>query len=56
MSLAGRCVRSRLTASQIFDVIEDAAGLWLAINQDDPSQEPGWIWPKHFAKLAPSDL
>ncbi|KIW42432.1 uncharacterized protein PV06_05984 [Exophiala oligosperma] len=37
---------------EIFDVIAENGELWLAINQDDESREIGWIWNKHFAKLA----
>ncbi|RVX73426.1 hypothetical protein B0A52_03068 [Exophiala mesophila] len=39
-------------AGEIFDVIAEHGELWLAINQDDESREVGWIWNKHFAKLA----
>jgi hypothetical protein len=38
---------------QVFDVIGEVGGLCFAVNQDDPLQEIGWIWPKHFAGLAP---
>lgn len=37
---------------EIFDVIAEHGELWLAINQDDEAREIGWIWNKHFAKLA----
>ena len=37
---------------EIFDVIAEHGELWVAINQDDPTREIGWIWNKHFAKLA----
>lgn len=37
---------------EIFDVIAEHGELWLAINQDDGTREVGWIWNKHFAKLA----
>jgi hypothetical protein len=37
---------------QIFDVIGEKGELWLAKNQDDPSDQVGWIWSKHFARLA----
>jgi len=37
---------------EIFDVIAEHGELWLAINQDDPARQIGWIWNKHFAKLA----
>ncbi len=40
--------------SQIFDVIAEKGELWLAKNQDDPKDLVGWIWSKHFAKLADS--
>lgn len=39
-------------AGEIFDVIGERGELWLAKNQDDPSRQVGWIWCKHFAKLA----
>lgn len=39
-------------AGEIFDVIAEKGELWLAINQDDPTRQVGWIWNKHFAKLA----
>ncbi|CAN8099263.1 unnamed protein product [Discula destructiva] len=42
------------TAGEIFDVIAEKGELWLAKNQDDPSDLVGWIWSKHFAKLADS--
>ncbi|CAK7270638.1 hypothetical protein SEPCBS119000_004190 [Sporothrix epigloea] len=41
-------------AGEIFDVIAEKGELWLAKNQDDPSDLLGWIWSKHFAKLADS--
>ncbi|KUI66562.1 Dynamin-binding protein [Cytospora mali] len=41
-------------AGEIFDVIAEKGELWLAKNQDDPSDLVGWIWSKHFAKLADS--
>lgn len=37
---------------QIFDVIAEKGELWLAKNQDDPKNLVGWLWSKHFAKLA----
>ncbi|PSR90445.1 hypothetical protein BD289DRAFT_481689 [Coniella lustricola] len=42
------------TAGEIFDVIAEKGELWLAKNQDDPQDLVGWIWSKHFAKLADS--
>jgi hypothetical protein len=39
-------------AGEIFDVIAEKGELWLAKNQDDPDENIGWIWSKHFAKLA----
>jgi len=39
-------------AGEIFDVIGEKGELWLAKNQDDPSNRVGWIWSKHFARLA----
>ncbi|KAK7427680.1 hypothetical protein QQZ08_005786 [Neonectria magnoliae] len=41
-------------AGEIFDVIAEKGELWLAKNQDDPVDRVGWIWSKHFAKLADS--
>ncbi|PKS10563.1 hypothetical protein jhhlp_002317 [Lomentospora prolificans] len=41
-------------AGEIFDVIAEKGELWLAKNQDDPREQVGWIWSKHFAKLADS--
>ncbi|UNI21052.1 hypothetical protein JDV02_007079 [Purpureocillium takamizusanense] len=41
-------------AGEIFDVIAEKGELWLAKNQDDPMDQVGWIWSKHFAKLADS--
>ena len=38
-------------AGEIFDVIGERGELWLAKNQDDPQQQIGWIWNKHFARL-----
>lgn len=43
-----------LKVQQIFDVIAEKGELWLAKNQDDPREVVGWIWSKHFAKLADS--
>ena len=37
---------------QIFDVFEEKGELWLARNNDEESQPTGWIWNKHFVKLA----
>ena len=37
---------------EIFDVIGERGELWLAKNQDDPHQQIGWIWNKHFAKCS----
>ncbi|MCJ1286882.1 hypothetical protein MMC26_006228 [Xylographa opegraphella] len=39
-------------AGEIFDVVAEKGELWLAKNQDDASNTLGWIWNKHFAKLA----
>lgn len=38
-------------AGEIFDVIAEKGELWLAKNQDDSTNQIGWIWNKHFAKL-----
>ena len=37
---------------QVFDVIGEKGELWLAKNNDDPDNFVGWIWSKHFVKLA----
>ncbi|PVH84237.1 hypothetical protein DL98DRAFT_512629, partial [Cadophora sp. DSE1049] len=42
-------------AGDIFDVIAEKGELWLAKRQDDPSNRIGWIWSKHFARLARDD-
>ncbi|KAL8698783.1 MAG: hypothetical protein Q9224_001695 [Gallowayella concinna] len=39
-------------AGEVFDVIGEKGELWLAKNQDDRTNEVGWIWNKHFVKLA----
>jgi len=39
-------------AGEIFDVLGEKGELWLAKNQDDATNQVGWIWCKHFAKLA----
>lgn len=36
----------------IFDVIGEKEELYLAKNQDDPEGAFGWIWNRHFAKIA----
>ncbi|KFA66296.1 hypothetical protein S40285_01920 [Stachybotrys chlorohalonatus IBT 40285] len=41
-------------AGEIFDVVAEKGELWLAKNQDDSKERVGWIWSKHFAKLADS--
>ncbi|KAJ6787099.1 hypothetical protein PWT90_07220 [Aphanocladium album] len=41
-------------AGEIFDIIAEKGELWLAKNQDDLTEMVGWIWSKHFAKLADS--
>ncbi|PQE12603.1 Rho guanyl nucleotide exchange factor protein [Rutstroemia sp. NJR-2017a BBW] len=40
------------SAGEIFDVIGEKGELWLAKNQDDDNDRIGWIWSKHFARLA----
>ena len=47
-------LRTSTNERQIFDVIAEKGELWLAKNQDDPRNQVGWIWSKHFAKLADS--
>ena len=37
---------------QVFDVIGVKGEYWLAKNQDDDDNVFGWIWSKHFARLA----
>lgn len=39
-------------AGEVFDVLAEKGDLWLARNQDDPTSQVGWIWTKHFARLA----
>lgn len=39
------------TSGEIFDVIGEKGELWLSRNQDQP-EILGWIWNKHFMKLA----
>jgi hypothetical protein len=39
------------TSGEIFDVIGEKGELWLSRNQDQP-EIVGWIWNKHFMKLA----
>ncbi|ODA81807.1 hypothetical protein RJ55_00311 [Drechmeria coniospora] len=39
-------------AGEVFDVIAEKGELWLAKNQDDSEGQIGWIWSKHFARLA----
>ena len=44
--------KSLMHQEQIFDVIGEAGELYLAKNQDDATNQVGWIWNKHFVKLA----
>ena len=37
---------------EVFDVIDEVGELWLAINQNDPQRKVGWLWEKHFARMA----
>lgn len=39
-------------AGDIFDVIAEKGELWLAKNNEDPTERIGWIWSKHFARFA----
>ncbi|KAI1122046.1 hypothetical protein F5Y10DRAFT_83158 [Nemania abortiva] len=39
-------------SGELFDVLAEKGELWLAKNQNDPNDQVGWIWSKHFAKLA----
>lgn len=41
----------QLIILQIFDVIAEKGELWLAKNQDDPTETIGWIWNQHFARM-----
>lgn len=36
---------------EIFDVLGEHGELWLAKNQDDRSNQVGWIWSKHFVRI-----
>ncbi|KAJ5157783.1 uncharacterized protein N7482_008883 [Penicillium canariense] len=38
-------------AGELFGVVAEKGNVWLAYNQDDPTQKIGWIWDKHFTKL-----
>ncbi|KIW03269.1 uncharacterized protein PV09_05488 [Verruconis gallopava] len=40
---------------EIFDVVAQKGELWLAKNQDDPTNTIGWIWEKHFARILPDN-
>ncbi|KAL4902906.1 hypothetical protein BDW74DRAFT_180205 [Aspergillus multicolor] len=40
------------TAGEIFNVVSEQDENWLAWNQDDPTRGLGWIWSRHFEKLA----
>lgn len=42
-------------AGDIFDVIAEKGELWLAKNNEDPTNRIGWIWSKHFARFASLD-
>ncbi|KAF2166562.1 hypothetical protein M409DRAFT_66581 [Zasmidium cellare ATCC 36951] len=37
---------------EVFDVVAQKGELWLAKNQDDASNELGWIWEQHFIILS----
>ncbi|CAK1367997.1 unnamed protein product [Cercospora beticola] len=37
---------------EVFDVLAQKGELWLAKNQDDPTNELGWIWEQHFIILS----
>ncbi|KXT11955.1 hypothetical protein AC579_1014 [Pseudocercospora musae] len=37
---------------EVFDVVAQKGELWLAKNQDDPTNELGWIWEQHFIILS----
>ena len=37
---------------EVFDVIAQKGELWLAKNQDDATNELGWIWEQHFIILS----
>ncbi|POR34992.1 Rho guanine nucleotide exchange factor gef1 [Tolypocladium paradoxum] len=41
-------------AGEVFAVIAEKGELWLAKNEDDPRDQFGRIWSKHFVKLADS--
>ncbi|KAI9814838.1 MAG: hypothetical protein M1827_003104 [Pycnora praestabilis] len=38
-------------AGEIFDVVGEKGELWLAKNQDDSTNQIGWIWNKHFREI-----
>lgn len=37
---------------EVFDVVAQKGELWLAKNQDDPTNNLGWIWEQHFVILS----
>ena len=37
---------------EIFDVLGEVGETWLAKNQDDPTNQIGWLWKQHFVKLS----
>ncbi|KAI4785953.1 hypothetical protein E4T44_13978 [Aureobasidium sp. EXF-8845] len=37
---------------EVFDVVAQKGELWLAKNQDDPTNSLGWIWEQHFVILS----
>ena len=37
---------------EVFDVVGQKGELWLAKNQDDPTNTLGWIWEQHFVILS----
>lgn len=37
---------------EVFDVVAQKGELWLAKNQDDSTNELGWIWEQHFIILS----
>lgn len=41
-------------AGDIFDILAEKGELWLAKNNEDPTERVGWIWSKHFARFASS--
>lgn len=40
---------------EVFDVVAQKGELWLARNEDDVTNQLGWIWEQHFVRLSQED-